>query len=473
MNHKSIFITVIGFVLALCTGFCRADIVTLKDGTTHEGTVVSENRAQVVLEIVIANIKTTKTFPRYKVRSIEYKPIAGAEEQEEDTPVVPEADDEREQNQPDASASPDKAEDDHQSAEDRLAAIRDRELYIVIPIEGTIGVESNADGLKKALTQARRRKAKHIVFEIDSGGGYVYDAVESLKVLKEFDDDFEYHALVVEGAISAASIYVAASDHIWVRADARVGGAVAYSSDTSTGAAEVDAKMNSIWAADIAARAQSKGHPPEVFRAMVEPGAEVWFDQDGKVYPSRPSGRGGQQIDNSRTILTIRADQMIEIGMAKLFEGEISELGEMLEIRNWAEIRGLGARVMLAAGRERAKMQEQYEEAIVVFRDALEAYEANDPRTFEDYTFYIQPNGSRYPDGVAMQKWRERSDKAIRNCDDMLAALVRIADVNKRAKRAGALHLEVVPDDLGHEAYTTISEARAWLASHRDDMTKP
>ncbi|MFG0299057.1 MAG: hypothetical protein ACF8K1_05590, partial [Phycisphaerales bacterium JB047] len=87
--------------------------------------------------------------------------------------------------------------------------------------------------------------------------------------------------------------------------------------------------------------------------------------------------------------------------------------------------------------------------------------------------FYIQPNGSRYPDGVAMQKWRERSDKAIRNCDDMLAALVRIADVNKRAKRAGALHLEVVPDDLGHEAYTTISEARAWLASHRDDMTKP
>lgn len=52
-------------LIALSNAVVHADIVTLKDGTTYEGTVVKENRAEVVLEIVIANIKTTKKFPRY------------------------------------------------------------------------------------------------------------------------------------------------------------------------------------------------------------------------------------------------------------------------------------------------------------------------------------------------------------------------------------------------------------------------
>lgn len=453
--------------LAAISTHTRADIVTLKDGTTHEGTVIKETRAEVVLEIVIANIKSTKSFPRYKVRSIEYKPVETAEEsrdEAEETPsksTIPEVEEQ---------AVEEDADDDQNQRVDRAAALRDRVLYMVIPVEGTIGVETNATGLRNALTQARRKKAAHIIFTINSGGGYVYDAVACLEVLKEFDNDFEYHALIEEGAISAASIYVAAADSIWARPGSRVGGAVAYSTDNTSGAAEVDAKFNSIWAAEIASRAQSKGHPPEIFRAMVEPGAEVWFDEEGKVYPSRPSTRGAQQIDNATTILTIRADQMIQIGMAKEFTGALSELGEMLDIGNWAEMRAVGERAMLASGKERVELQDKFDDAIKVFRDALKDYEKDNPRSFNDYRVYTQRDGSRIPDGPSLQRWRERSILAIRHCDVMLAALARVAEVNKRAEKIGALHLNIVPDDLGHEAYTQIRDERDWLIRNRDNV---
>lgn len=457
----------LSLALALCCTQSRSDIVTLKDGTTYEGTVVSENRAQVVLEIIIANIKSIKTFPRYKVRSIEYEPAEG-EEQEDENPA--EIEPAQRPVEKETQVEDDSGSTARPSVEERRAAVRNRVLFMVIPIEGTIGIETNATGLRNALTQAKRKKAKHIVFTIDSGGGLVYDAVESLGVLKEFDNDFEYHAVVEEGAISAASIYVAAADKIWVRPGSRVGGAVAYTTDNTSGAAEVDAKFNSIWAAEVASRAQSKGHPPEIFRAMVEPGAEVWFDEDGKVYPSRPSSQGAQQIDNATTILTIRADQMIEIGMAKEFTGELSELGDLLDIASWYEMRGVGQRAMLAAGKERVELQEKFEDAIKVFRDSLKDYEQDNPRAYSDYRVYVQRDGSRIPDGPSLQRWRERCNRSIRHCDVMLAALTRVAEVNKRADKIGALHLNVVPDDIGHEAYTEISDERAWLLQNRDHV---
>ena len=460
-NSKTVLLSLI---LMFAAGLVRADIVTLKDGTTHEGTVIKENRAEVVIETFVSNIKLTKTFPRYKVKSIEYKAYEVPEkEKKEEKPKV-----DREETEPDVEEA-----DDRPSIEERRAAIKNRVLYMVIPVNGKIGVETNANGLRNALTMARRKKAKHIVFTIDSGGGFVYDAVESLKVLKEFDGDFEYHAVVDEGAISAASIYVAASDKIWVRPGSRVGGAVAYTSDSSSGAAEVDAKFNSIWAAEIASRAESKGHPPEIFRAMVEPGAEVWFDADGKVYPSRPSTSGAQQIDNATTILTIRADQMVEIGMATEFEGELSELGELLDIESWAEMRGVGERVMKQSGRERIALQEKYDNALKKFRDGFEAYEENDPTSFDDYKYERYNNGGYRPTSDSARLWRQRCDRAAANCNDMLAALADIATVNKRAPKIGALHLEVVPDDIGHDVYTTIRDAKEWLVENRLNAPMP
>ncbi len=443
--------------LALAVSLGQADIVTLKDGTVIEGIVVKETGAEVVIEVTISNIKTTKTFPRYKVKSIERKPI--------ETESADEQADAEKKTSP--KSTTDRPKRSAPRSREPRPSKANRTLYMVVPVTGMIGMETNADGLRKALSQASRRKIKHVVFTIDSGGGYVYDAVETLKVLKEFDDDLIYHALVEEGAISAASVYVAAADDIFVRPDARVGGAVAYSEDNTSGAAQVDAKFNSIWAAEIAARAESKGFPPEIFNAMVVLEAEVWVDDEHKVFASRPGG-GAQQIDSKGTILTIRAGQMVQIGMAKEFDGELSELGELIGVEHWTEAKNMGQRIMETSGKDRLKLSAKFTNAINIFSDAAKDLEQNSPRSFNDYRYYQLPNGSRQPDGVSVQNWRKRCAASIAACDIMLEALAHIADVNKRAKKLGALHLDVVPTDIGHDAYTTISEARDWLAANRN-----
>ena len=468
INARNVAFTLIIGFLSL---HAKADIVTLKDGTTHEGTVIKENGAQVVLEIVIANIKTTKTFPRYKVRSIDYKAIE-SEENEDDK-----NEESGEQNTSDLPEVSEDITDDDESDDsthrtDRRSSIRDRTHYMVIPVEGMIGVETNAYGLRNALLQARRRNVEHIIFEIDSGGGYVYDAVETLKVLKEFDDEMVFHAVVREGAISAASVYVAGADNIWMCPGSRVGGAVAYSQDNSTGATEVDAKFNSIWAAEVASRAESKGHSADAFRAMVELTAELWLDAEGSLHASRPRS-GAEQIDDRSTILTMRADQIIESGMGKAFSGDLDNLGELLEIESWAELKSVGRRMMSNAGKEREQLQERFDESIKVFRKAFEEYEQNNPRSFDDYVFYRRGLNGYAADGNSVRKWRERCDLAVRNCDDMLAALARIAEVQKRSEKIGALHLNSLPSDIGHDVYTTISDERAWLSANRSNVPSP
>ena len=248
MAHFFMRSLIIAF-LALAVSLSKADIVTLKDGTTYEGVVTKESRAEVVIEITIANIKTTKTFARYKVKSIEYKPVETASDDSKDTKTDEKTTDD------DRSSSP---KSNSPTRTRRVQASKaSRTNYIVIPIEGMIGEQTNADGLEKTLRLAARKKIKHVIFAIDSPGGYIYDAVETLKVLKEYDKAMTYHAVVLEGAISAASVYVAAADNIFVRPDARVGGAVAYTNNNTTGSKDVDAKFNSIWAAEVAARAES------------------------------------------------------------------------------------------------------------------------------------------------------------------------------------------------------------------------
>lgn len=449
-----IFIT-----LTLAASFSSADIITLKDGTVIEGVIIKETGAEVVIETTISNIKTTRTFPRYKIKSIEHKAIETNDDKKED-----------EENPTSNEVADDLEDDDSESASRsrRSPTKRDagpRTTYIVIPIDGVIGEGTNVHGLRNALTQASRKKISHVVFTIDSPGGYVYDAVETLKVLKEFDDEMEYHALIEEGAISAASVYVAASDDIFVRPDARLGGAVAYSENDSTGSAEVDAKFNSIWAAEVAARADSKGYPAEVFRAMAVLEAEVWMDDEGKITASRPS-KGAEQIDSRTTILTMLASQMVKAGMAKEFTGTLDELGETLGLEGWSEAKNMGQRVMASAGKEREALSEKRTKALDIYRKAFKELEDNIPSEFNDYRFYRDSYNQRAPDPDSTRLWTRRSDICIQACTTMLQSLVQIADVNKKAEKIEALHL-YTPSDIGHNAYLDIQSARDSLNANR------
>lgn len=440
----------------------RADIITLKSGETVEGKILEETRTEVKIETKVSNIKTMKTYRRAQIKDIEYKPLPddfweSGRKPKDETPA--------EEAESTDAENPELDEEPEESRAAR-AKLSPTDQYIIVPVEGVIGESVTSNGLRAALLQAQKRRIGNVVFLVNSPGGYVYEAVQILEVLKEFDADLEYHCFIQEGAISAASVFAAASDRIFVRPDARLGGAVAYSSSNTTGAAEVDAKFNSIWAAEIAARADSKGHSGDAFRAMVELDAQLFLTPEGKLSSSQSTG--ATELDGRTTILTIRAAQMVQGGMATQHDGDASGLGTLLNRPSWTEIRNIGTRAMTAAAKERAGLQKTYDEALAAFKPAFEEFERSDPRQF-GYQIIREIDGRYRLDSDSMREWVARTDAAIRACDSMLGSLRDIASVNKKAERTKALHLIAVPNGMGHEAYVAIDRARSWLAEYRNN----
>jgi len=450
-----------------------ADVVTLRNGDTVEGQVLDVTRTKLTIKTKVHNIATTVTYRRSEIKDIEYKPLA---EDFWGPPKSPKQDEEPSVGGREVEAPEGEDADDKKAPTTRRTREKKKpeDQYVVVPIEGGIGSEVTSDGLRKALAQSKGRGVGNIVFVVDSPGGYVYEAVNILDLLKEFDEFFEYHCVIQEGAISAASVFAAGSDQIYVRPDARLGGAVAYSKENSSGAAEVDAKFNSIWSANIASRADSKGHAGDIFRAMVVLEAELWQGEDGSLSPNRSPG--ATQIDGPKTILTIRASQMVDAGMATAFEGELSELGEVLGRPEWSEVPGIGIRAMTFAGRTRLDMERRFEKSLTTLGNATDTFAAEDPRQFT-YRVLRSTNGTYRLDATSMREWTTRTDRAISACKVMLKCLKELAEINSKAQRTKALHL-VTPKDAGHDAYVTIDRTLKWLKDRRNnpparDMANP
>ncbi|MEQ8771177.1 MAG: hypothetical protein RIB60_11790 [Phycisphaerales bacterium] len=437
--------------LAASLGLARADVVTLKDGRVIEGVITKETRGAITIDTLVANIRTSEEIPRFRIASIERKPV------------------------PDDFFTPNRPERD---GADKGDGTRDRPVrrgrddepethFVVVPIEGTIGEAVTASGIAEAFNQADRRSIEHIVFTIDSPGGYLFEANQILDVLAEHDDQFVYHAYIVDGAISAASVFAAGADHIYVAPDARLGGAVAYTSDHSTGATEVDAKLNSIWASSLAARAESKGHSGHAFRAMVEQSAELWLSESGELRAVKVSP-ADEQLDGRRSILTLRASQMVRASMAEQIDEGIDQIGALRSIEGWGEVPRIGARAMAAASKRRGRLIDRHAELTRNLELALESAADADPSSGR---YYVDSDTGRFTGG-SMVKWQQACDAAMGRWNDVRSVLLAMADLDSDARDDGALHL-ITPEDQGNELFGRVEERMSWLQQNRYRTTPP
>lgn len=150
-------------------------------------------------------------------------------------------------------------------------------------------------------------------------GGEVEAVKQIQRTMVAHQPAIRFHAHI-RNAISAGIWIVFACDDIWIDATGSVGGAVAYGRNSSTGAAEVDAKMNSILAAEVVAVAQAHGHPSEIVRAMMIMDAELWVSRQGtsapKLFSTNP-GHGATCLDSPASVLTLGAKEAVELGLAK------------------------------------------------------------------------------------------------------------------------------------------------------------
>lgn len=426
----------------------NADEIELRSGQVYIGEVVSESARNVVIDTMVYGIRTRVPLRRSNIIRHDRGPVP------EGFFDVPEP-----ETKPAAEPAPNQTADGRDPLTiDRRPSIIPKptpELrYAMIPVRGGVGEEITADGLRAALAEAQRRRIPHVVFLVDSPGGYLYEAYDLLDTLAEFDEDLTY-TVVVEpgGAISAASVFVAAAENLIMRPGSTVGAATAYSVDRTTGSAQVDAKLNSAWASRLAATAGARGMPAAAFRAMADQGVSLWANSEtGEFADSARSGPGWTQIDDGRSILTLTASQVEAFGLGIVANEAADELDDVIGVEPWRSAGPRMSQLFERSGRARVRVQEALNDQLSRFR------EANDRLNQVE---------------KAMRKFKVKSDPWVRDmqaavaaCNNGMRALETLAAIGDEAEELGAEHL-IVPPDASAEAYNRMRDTRARLLEQR------
>lgn len=211
--------------------------------------------------------------------------------------------------------------------------VADEDAYLIVPLAGEV-LPRWTDTVKIALDRAAQAGVKHVVFVIDSPGGLVDEAESLAKLLQERDAQFETYAVVRRG-ISASIWPMFSCDHIYVTRGAMVGGALTFRVG-ATGAAQVDDKMNSVYAAHVASIAERKGHPAALARGMMLPDAQVYASGEGEnAKVTNDSESGARRVKDRGAVLTLTADEAVRLGLADRRIDSLAELGEANGLKGW------------------------------------------------------------------------------------------------------------------------------------------
>jgi hypothetical protein len=370
-----------------------ADVVLLQNGKAFEGKITSETAHEVVIDTVVSRIRLSMTFPRTDVRSIEHKPVPDGFFEAVATPKEPAKKPAAEPAKPVDPAAPG--------------------AYLEVPLVGTFGEEIYPKGVEAALQAAVDRGIKHVVFRIKSGGGEVWAASKIAEVLGKFQGKVTTHVLIEE-ALSASIWVVFSCDTIEIAPGGTLGAAVVFKKDHSTGAAEVDKKLNSALAAELGAIAERHGRDPAIVRAMIMPEAELYsWTERGAVKISgqrpQPSPPDLTVLSTAEDVLTLTPDEATRLGLArKVDRADSSLVGPAEGLKEWVLVDGTGAQVFQKACRESADARTELQRVATNLKEAIVTAVEEDPR---HHSYQVTPNGEMTSD--SKRRWTELTDKAL------------------------------------------------------------
>jgi len=225
--------------------------------------------------------------------------------------------------------------------------------------------------------------------------------------------------------------------------------------DFGAGAAEVDAKMNSILAAELSAVAESRGHDADLIPAMMIMDAELWASKvasgEFELVDADPHGRsdreGAEELDSRRTVLTLTASQAERFGIGRIVRGGHDAMGELMRVDGWTVASNLGERAMVRATKQRqreiADRRQDMEDAIeleaqmkhmneVTLEQAISLANSLEPRRLGPYT--IDSRSGCFT-AQSRQDWMQNHDRAIRAWRNVLSVLKRLDTMDKRFRR--------------------------------------
>lgn len=440
---------------------CSGDTVLMHDGTMHYGEITEVTDAEVVIKTKVANIVTTLRLKRSEVVEIDRPGFEMKDGYFEKKKAI--------------------------DAPGAIAAGPGQ--YLLVPVKGGIGDAVTARGIGGALKEARALGVRHVVFEIDTPGGAVDEAEAIVKEMENFREGAEKGAPValhayVRNAISAGIWVLFACDDVCWAENGTAGGAVAYHVNRSTGSAEVDAKMNSILAAERAAAAEQRGHSRHLVRAMMIPEASLhaWRTRDGRALmsdsfpPSGPDVLNPRTLDGPGSVLTLTAADALEIGFGRVVAAGPSAMGPALGVAAWESAGDSATKIMeqaaRSAQRESEQKETQREKAIEILTDfrarvdelVKEAKTADGLHPLNQGPYETDRNGNFTPSSKSA--WASNCRRAI---EAYTALLDGVNELKRLDGRFQHLTGESLINKEGKKDFVEkVRETAAWLKAKKD-----
>jgi len=304
------------------------DEIIMRDGTVHQGDIVTQDRRTVTMDTEVHGISTRLEIDRRRIKSIVIS------DDEVTTPAQTES-------MPSAPSISEKKED-----QSKVLKRDGYNLILEVPLKGTFGQDIYPLGVAHSLEWAKETGVTDVVFRINSGGGEVWCAQDMVEIMNEYRGEFKMHMLI-ESAISASIWPSFNCDTITMAPGSDFGGAVVYR--MNTGSAEVDKKMNSIWANKLASAAEANGHLGMLVPAMIVSDNAVYAYKDSNgewAFSDTTEGlpSGYETIDGPDTILTLTQKQAIKYGLVHGLEdgNSLADFAKLHGIEKWDDAGDFG-----------------------------------------------------------------------------------------------------------------------------------
>ncbi len=171
---------------------------------------------------------------------------------------------------------------------------------------------------RRMLRRAEDEKARAVLFDLDTPGGYAYETKEIMSEITRLK--IPCYAFVNENALSAGALMSVATDGIYMSPEGTIGAAGIVSGSGAEIGDMMRKKLHSAFEAQIRSVAEKKGYDPELIRAMMIP-----EDQD-RVF--------GAVVVRAGELLTLTASEATSLRdgktlLAKAVAGSIEEIAEL------------------------------------------------------------------------------------------------------------------------------------------------
>lgn len=408
------------------SGLALGDVIVLKGGRKIQGKIIQERDDAVVVQIT-STIRMT--VYRRQIKSItksEYK-VPGR------TPHAP------------SQPAPAKAKGEPEEE-------KSKRTVCFLQVTGPLEADLTVTGVKRAIQQAKRRKADLLVVELDTPGGRM-DLMEQICTYLE-KSEMETVAYVVmgksRGAFSAGAIIALACDRIVMAPGTSFGAATPYVRDL-LGSPKVTEKMVSAFSAVARSIASRHKHPPLIASALVDADVEIReVKHEGQVLYVEPeraeelAKKGaslGRWLSRRGKLLTMTADEAKASG---LIVGTASSRREMLELLGITSARMYDLKSGEAVAKAISRRKEHLEKLEGRITAARSKAESMNPSRFT-YSVYT---GGRFADrGKA---WRKRTDTCVRAydiclklCKERLALARKSSDLAREAEAIKAFMIRI------------------------------